>query len=342
MKIKNFVKLLYILSLMLLFSCGKKDDSKTDVGPDKKDSTVLVKKDSITGKEKISLKYQVRKGEKFYYKMTAKTSSIENSPETEGKDVKQENEMNYFYYKEVHDVDKSGIMTFIVKYDSINITAKMGEQTIKFNSNVNDTMRTNPAFIQYNSVINEPFFIRVTAEGEITDVYGLEKIYENLFKALGDTLKEDEKETIKQSFGKESIKEILQQEYQLFPKQEMSVDSSWIKSYNTQVLFFEVQNDAKYVLKGIEDKNNQKIANIEAVLNVEFKSKEVKEKGVKFKIENAETSGSGKISFNLNRGCIVNKETTTNLALHLLMSAQGQSAKSKQSVSTNLIVTLIN
>ena len=218
----------------------------------------------------------------------------------------------------------------------------MGEQKIKYNSNVNDTVKTNPAFIQYNAVMNEPFFMRVSPNGEITDLYGLEKIYDNLFKALGDTLKDEDKQTIKDTFGKESIKEIMQQEYQVFPKNDVMPDSSWQRSYNTQVLFFEVSNNAKYILKSVTDKDGIKSANIEAQLNVEFLSKEAKEQGVKFKIDKAETGGSGKITMNLNRGCITAKETNTNLNLELSLSAQGQSAKSKQTVSTSLNVVLLN
>ncbi len=63
---------------------------------------------------------------------------------------------------------------------------------------------------------------------------------------------------------------------------------------------------------------------------------------MKLHIENSETSGSGKIAFDLNRGCITNKETTTSLKLEMRMTAQGQSAKSEQTVVTNLNVNLLN
>jgi hypothetical protein len=343
MKFLFAVLIIYIISLPVFFltGCGKKNDDKTKTN-DSSNTTGLIKKDSVSGKQKVQLKYMVKKGDVFNYKMVAKTSTSENSPATEGKEVKQDNEINYYYNKEASDVDQSNIVTYKIKFDSINISSTMGSQNVKYNSNINDTIKSNPAFIQYNAVINEPFYMRVSQDGEITDVYGLEKIYDNLFKAFGDTLKEEDKAAIKESFGKESIKEILQQEYQIFPKQEVMVDSSWIKSYNTQILFFDVVNNAKYTLKGIEDKDNQKFANIEAVLNVEFMNKEATQKGMKIKIDNSETSGTGKVAFNLSKGCVKTKETTTALKLDLKLSAQGQSAKSLQSVTTNLNVTLLN
>ncbi len=336
-----FLNFILAALFVYIYGCGDKKDDKTNTNKDNK-TTDLIKKDSISGKEMVQLKYVVKKGDKFNYKMVAKTSNMEKSPATEDKEVKQDNEINYYYSKEVNDVDAGGIISYKINFDSINIASSMGEQSIKYNSNINDSIRQNPAFIQYNAVINNPFFIRVSPHGEITDVYGLEKIFEVLFKSLGDTLKEKDKQEIKQSFGEESIKEILQQEYQVCPSTPVAVDSNWTKSFNTTVLFFEVVNNAKYTLKSIEDKNGQKIANVEAALVVEFKNKEVKERGMQIKIENSETSGNGKIAINLNRGCIQYKETNTNLKLDLKLSAQGQTANSTQAVTTNLSVTLLN
>jgi len=343
---RHIMRKYFFLNFMLaalfiyVYGCGdKKDDKKTDGN---NNTTQFVKKDSITGKDVVTLKYVVNKGDKFYYKMVAKTSNMEKSPATENKEVKQDNEINYYYSKEADNVESSGIVSYKITFDSINISSSMGEQSIKYNSNVNDSVKLNPAFIQYNAVIANPFYIRVSPAGEITDVYGMEKIYEVLFKALGDTLKEKDKQEIKQSFGEESIKEILQQEYQVCPTTPVVMDSNWTKAFNTSVLFFEVVNNAKYTMKSVETKDGKQIANIEAALVVEFKNKEVKEQGMTVKVENAETSGSGKIALNLSRGCIQNKETMTNLKLDLKLSAQGQSANSTQAVTTNLTVTLLN
>lgn len=334
------LKVILAVLIVYVYGCGDKKDDKTN--KDNKTSTDLVKKDSVSGKDKLSLKYVVKKGDVFKYKMVAKTSNMEKSPATENKEVSQVNEINYFYTKEVNEVDGGGIISYKVTFDSITITSQMADQNIRYSSNVNDSIKQNPAFMQYNSVINNPFFIRVNPNGEISDVYGLEKVYETLFKSLGDTLKESDKQTIKEQFGEESLKEILQQEYQIAPKDPVAVDSNWTKSFSTAVLFFEVVNNAKYTLKSIESKDGQSLANVEALLNVEFKNKEVTEKGMKVAIENSETGGSGKITVNLSRGCVSFKETNTNLKLVLKLSAQGQTANSTQGVTTNLIVQLIN
>ncbi|MFI5144900.1 MAG: DUF6263 family protein [Ignavibacteria bacterium] len=340
---KAYLSIIFILIFSFIISCGKKEDKVTE-NKDSSSVANLIKKDPVSGKDKVVPKYIVKKGDKFSYKLTEKNTVTQKGTITENKEVSQSSENNYYYTKEVTDVDNAaGIISYKVQYDSIIMSAKMDTQEVAYNSNVKDTNNMNAALVKmYNSMVKEPFYIRVSQEGEITDVYGLEKIHENIFKALGDTLNDQEKAQVKDSFGKDAIKEVLQQEYQVFPKQEISVDSSWIRSYNTALSVFEVVNTAKYTLKSIENKNNQYIFNIDAGLNVEFLKKEVQEKGIKFVVENSETSGNGTIVFNFSKGCIQSKQTTTAVTLAVKMSSQGQSANNEQKVTSSTIVTLLN
>src|SRR5438876_11354447 len=142
MSFRNSIVFLLVSYFIFLIGCSKKDEKQVS-GSDT--TVILIKKDSVTGKDKIQLKYVVKKGDKLSYKMTAKTSTTENSPATEGKDVKQDNEINYFYTKDVQDVDKNGIITFKVQYDSIIIASSMDEKSVKYNSNLSDSVRNNPA-----------------------------------------------------------------------------------------------------------------------------------------------------------------------------------------------------
>ncbi len=333
---------IFVLSAIIFsIGCGKKDDSAID-GKTDSVAAQLITKDSVTGQEKVTLKYIVKKGDKFSYKLIAKTANSEKSPATNDKEMKQENVINYFYTKEVTEVDNSGIITYKTQFDSITINASLEGESISYNSNINDSNKNNPAFFQYNAVINEPFYLRVSPYGEITDVYGLEKVYENLFKSLGDTLKESEKATIKETFGRESIKEIMQQEYQICPKEEVITDSSWVKANSSAILFFETLNNAKYTFKGIEYKDNHAFANIESQLLVEFKNREAKEQGMKVTLVSSETTGTGKIQMDLSRGCVAYKQTDIVIKVQLKLSAGGQTANSDQGVETSLTVMLLN
>ncbi|MBK7446450.1 MAG: hypothetical protein IPJ45_10660 [Ignavibacteria bacterium] len=328
--------------------CGKKDEPVNDKSKDGSTTgTVnsdLVKKDDKGTKVTLALK--PKKGDILRYKMNAKTTSKENSPMTANKDMSSAQDINYYYTEEVNDVSSAGIITYKIKFDSINVLSSVSTSdssvSMIYNSNIKDSVYAKPDFIQYNSIMNEEFYARVSPNGEITETYGLEKVYENMFKALGDTLSMEQKESLKESFGKDAIKAVLQQQFQMFPEKEVYQDSSWTRSYETQILIFPVKNILSYKLKDIKTENNQTLLTIDADLSVDFIEKELKEKQMTYKVEDVKTGGKGNIVFNLTKGCTAKKETTTNIELGMKISAGGQSVKTTQNVLTELKVELLN
>jgi hypothetical protein len=322
--------------LITLHSCnkdgGKNDTTKTSGGN-------LIKGDRIT------LKMQPKKGEIFRYGMVAKTSTKENSPMTNKQDFTQDQTINYYYTQEVTDT-ANGVTTYKVTYDSIsvvfsNMTSKDSVQTVTYNSNVKDSMYSKAEFIQYNSIIKEPFNITVSPKGEIGDVYGLQKIYDKMFKAFGDTLKEADKQQVKESFGNEAIKSVLQQQFQIFPENEVVKDSAWTRSYDTQLLVFPGRNSLSYKITDIKTENGETILTIDADLSTTLLKDEMKDKNVTYKVENSAFNGKGIIHFNLTRGFVVKKETTTKIDLTLKLTGGGQSMESTQNVTTNMNVNIL-
>jgi hypothetical protein len=332
-----------IISILSLTSCSKKDD-KDNTGKDKKSSGDLIKKDEKG--EKVDLKLAPKVNDKFRYKMSAKTVSKETSPATMEREITSEQVMTYYYSQEVSEVSSVGVVTYKMKYDSIIISSKVlsGDTSIAqiYNSNVKDSIHSLPDFIQYNALVGQDFKLRVSALGEIYDVYELEKIHDNIFKALGDTLSPQDKATIKESMGTEAIKNIVQNQFQKFRGGDVYKDSSWTFSVETSLMVFPIKNVLNYKLKDLQVTNGDVMATIEANLGIDFISKEQKDKsGLNVKINDSKTGGTGSILFNLSRGCIVKKETTTSIALDLKISAKGQSAKSVQNLTTSLSVELL-
>jgi len=337
----GIIVLFLIVGLMTMASsCGKKDGTN-----DKdKSKSELLKKDEKG--EKVDLKLAPKVGDKFRYKMSAKTVSSEKSPATGDREITSEQNMIYYYSQEVSEISGTGVITYKMKYDSITIISKAATKdsaiTQTYNSNVKDSVHSMPDFIQYNALIGEDFKLRVSQNGEIYDVYELEKIHENIFKALGDTLSPQDKATIKESMGADALKSIIQNQYQKFRGGDVYKDSSWTFSVETSLLVFPIKNILNYKIKDFQVNKGELIVNIEANLGIDFISTEQKDKsGLTVKINDSKTGGTGLISFNLTRGCIVKKETNTNIMLDLKMSAKGQSAKSVQNLTTSLNVDLL-
>jgi len=344
--IKKGLAVFLCMTIVLISGCGEKNENKD--GKSKKEVSSSVNSDLIKKDEKgtrISLVKKKKKGEVFKYKMNAKTTSKEKGPMTEEKEVTSTQDIFYYYTEEVNDISSTGIITYKIKFDSISIMSTVSTSdsslSLKYNSNVKDSVYSKPDFIQYNSIMNEEFYARVSQTGEISEIYGMENIYENMFKSLGDTLTKEQKESLKESFGNDAVKAVLQQQFQMFPENEVYQDSTWTRSYETQILIFPVKNILSYKIKEIKDENNQITLAIEAELAVEFIEKELKDKSMNYKVEDSKTGGKGNINFNISKGCVTKKETNTNIDLNMKISAGGQSVKTFQNVMTELKVELL-
>lgn len=343
---KVIIVLLLIFSVFSISSCNKKNENNPEKSDTKNKSgsvSELIKTDDKG--QRANLKLQPKVGDLLRYKMIAKTNSSEKSVTTNNKEVLTGQEMVYFYTQEVIDVSESGYVTYKMKYDSIMITTKLesgdSTQTEVYNSNIKDDIHSKIDFVQYNALIGQYFKFRISPKGEIADVYELEKVHEGIFKALGDTLKPEDKSKIKESMGSDALKSIIQNQFQKFPEQEIYKDSTWSFSNETNLSIFPVKNILTYKLKDIQQSDKGTILEIEATLGIDFLKKEAREGELSIKVVNSEAGGEGTVKFNLTRGCVEKKETKTNIDMDMKLSARGQSAKSKQTLKTNLIVELL-
>ena len=348
-KFSNILKMLLVMLTAgaLLTGCGDKngkDGEGSKSGNSGSGSNAdLVTKDSVGTKASLVMKPQ--KGDVFRYKMKAITNSKEKSPMTKDTEISSTQDIDYYFSEEVSEVASTGIITYKIIFDSINIVSSMesGDSSVSFtyNSNIKDSIYSKPDFIQYNSIMNEEFFARVSPLGEVSEIYGLERVYENMYKALGDTLDDAQKESLRTSFGKEAIQAVLQQQFQIFPENAVYKDSSWTRSYDTQIMVFPVKNILSYKLIDLQNANKDNIVKIEADLAVEFTNKEVKDERMSYKVEEEKTGGKGTIEFNLSKGCLVSKQTGTNIDLSLKLSAGGQSVNTQHKVETKLNISLL-
>lgn len=342
-----FIILAIIIGTISFNSCNKKDDK--DKSTDKKTTSELIKKDDKG--EKVDLKLAPKANEKFRYKMTTKTTSVENSFMTGNREITSENINTFYYTQEVAEVSSSGVVTYKIKYDSISASYKISSKdssiSIQYNSNVKDSVYDMPSNILNNALIGQEFRMRVSQLGEILDVYELEKIHDNIFKAMGDTLKAQQKEALKESLDIVSeIKKISTNQFQKFAGGEIYKDSTWTFNQETSIPFlqitvFPVKNILEYKIKDLQITNGDVIVVIDASLGIDYINKEQKDKsGTKIVITESKPDGKGTIFYNLTKGCITKKETNTNIPIEAKISAKGQTVKAVQNTTTSLSIEL--
>jgi len=333
---------LAILIIFVFQSCqSKKQDDSNKTNDNSKNNAELVKQDDKG--QKVDLRYVPKSSEKFKYSLTEETFTVENSPDTKFKDEISEQKVNYYYAEDVAEISGTGVITYRVKFDSINISTKLSDQPQPqiYNSNVKDSIYNKPVYLQYNALIGQDFKMRVSAQGEIYDVYELEKIHDFIFKAFGDTLSPKDKENIKNLMGPEAIKNILQNQFQKFPLSEVYKDSSWVFNVESNLLVFPVKNVLSYKLADVKKENGDYICSIESTLGIDFIQTEQKDNQLTLKIIDSKAGGSGKVSFDASKGCIVSKKTNMNINIEIRLSAKGQSAISKQNLTKAYTIALL-
>ena len=113
----------------------------------------------------------------------------------------------------------------------------------------------------------------------------------------------------------------MAQIFRILPKHNVGIDSLWTNTYISQIGVFEVTNTAKYKLTGFEKLDDERLAVIDAGLDIKSKGKEkATEKGINYEFKKPEATGSGTIYFNINKGCIEKSKTTTTLKMSLKMN----------------------
>ncbi len=324
---------MFTVSMVSMMSCGDNENNGTTGG---KNSDLYIKDDAG---ERVKLVLKPTEGDTLRYKMVAKTTATETLPTPQGdQEVKSSEDITYYYTQIVDRVEES-IVTYKVKFDSVqavtSITSQDSSLSVTYNSNVQDSIHNMAQFVKYNSIIGENFYVRVSAQDSVLELYGMEKIYDKISANSGDTLREEGKMILK-----ESLKSELQQQFQKFPvNNEIARDSSWGLSYETNLMVFPAKNILNYKLVDItKNENGDVLITLDASLTLELIKKEVSDQNQKLSVNSVNATGTGKVVINLTQGYTVSKQTQTNVDLDMKISAGGQSADPKQSLQTNLTI----
>jgi hypothetical protein len=338
---KGLILFAVLIAGILLFNgCQKSGEQKSDV----KQNADLIVKDSAG--EKITLKMRPKTGDVFRYKLHIEQNGSESSSLNKGNEIKNYQIMDLYFINEVMEINEAGIITYKVRYDSIMVNVgasnKDTSYSLTYNSNVKDSVYKKSDFITFNTLIGNDFRVRVSPLGEVTTIYDLEKIQNIIYKEYGDTLETDEKEIVKKSL-EDQLKELTQTQYQMFPEKEVKKDSTWTSVQQTVLGSFPVENILNYTVTSIEEKENGYIIGLKAGLDFKILENTFREKttGINYKLEDVKGGGSGKIQFNLTRGCIESKETEKSLSATITASLKGQTATSAKTDVIKLKLELL-
>jgi hypothetical protein len=323
------------VSILLLAGCGKNAGNKPAAIDSKNkysfDSTDIKTTPASNPNESFQFVYKFEKGKKYNYRLTTITN--DNQLMKADTVIKQDSKQSIIYLFTLSGVSSDqDAMEMECNISSIKIDAQDGRQSVKYESGKADSLNK-VKFSNYEALINNPFSVRVNKNGEVLEIFRVDKIVNKILALnhLKDSVNAEQKSRIKRDFSEGALKQLMMQVFREFPNRSFAKDSSWSKPQPAQkVLSFETTATNKYKVAGLEMLGNNKLAVIDASLETTFTGQsKINQGGVSYNIRKPVTSTEGKIYFNLTNGLLQKSKTRTKVDFYMELEANTPKGKKK-------------
>ncbi|OLP17634.1 hypothetical protein BST81_15025 [Leptolyngbya sp. 'hensonii'] len=170
----------------------------------------------------------------------------------------QQQSVNQFvamgYSFKVLDVDKDGVMTVQVTYDSVQFKQSGATGTIEYDS-TKDAKSTNPLTLGFSALVGKSFSMKIRPDGGVQDIQGADALINDMIKALKipeGPLKDALMGNMKDQFGDQALKEMMERSLNIYPTQPVKVGDSWQKKV-TMTKGFPIIMDTTWTLKELKN-----------------------------------------------------------------------------------------
>jgi len=341
--------ILIILTGLLIFGCGEKNDQQKNEEQSDTfafDTTDIKASPVDNPHEAFYMRYKLKKGESYNFRLTAISTddqTITSTDTTLSQSLKQTVVYNMQFIPS--SIDSDSTMELDAVITSIKMDGTLGNESVYYQSDVTLDSADISKYAQYESLIRNPFEIRVSKVGELLDLFRTDKIVNKLLDIRGytDSLKSEEKAALKNDISEGLLKPLLSQVFRKLPIEKVAKDSTWkVEQPVNQLMVFQVQNTSLYKITGIESLNGDLIADINAGLESKITGKnKLTDRGVNYEFNKPVTSGDGKIYFNLNKGLVQKTKLKTSAILSFDMESRGQKGSKKEVVTNTNILEYI-
>jgi len=344
----KFKTIVIIVLSLFLSSCSKNNKENQKEETDELISTISEADTSYKETiQKKSLRYNLRHGDKFQYKISTKSSSDQliSMDSTTVLNINQK--ANYIIDFETINILNDTIYEFQVQITKIFAKAWSDKESREFNSekNFSDTS-SSEVFNEYRAILRNPFKSKISNLGQIIDIYSTEKIikdYLKLIKKEKEATDEDRK-IMTQALVDGSLKPLLKNIFKTLPQQEAALDLEWREITQTKMMTFDVKNIARYRIAKLYKSKKYELAAVESNLKATFEGNNIVEQNdLRYIFETPVIKGTGSYIFNFDRGLIMTSKTSS----LILTAFKIQSLKSptfnskKESLNTETLIELL-
>jgi hypothetical protein len=338
-----------ILTGLLIYGCGKQENENKPVEQKNQfayDTTDIKANPVENPNQLFYLRYKLEKGKNYGFRLTViskddQTISSKDTTMSQGIDQTMVYNINF----RPTEIDADSTMEMEATITSIKLDGTFGDQQVRYESGTTKDSADIVKYAQYESLVNNPFDVRVSKLGELLDIFRTDRIVNKLLDIRGyaDSLKTEEKATLKNDINEGVLKPMISQVFRKVPETRVSKDSTWkIEQAATQLMVFQAKNTSIFTITGVEDLDGNLIADIKAGLKTDLSGKnKMSDRGVNYEFQKPVTSGGGKIYFNVSKGFVQKTKISTSVSLSFNMESQGQKGTKKEVIANTNILEYI-
>lgn len=336
-----------LLAQLFTIGCGSEDKKADPMSSDSISTSETVFTNPVQINDGVNLLYDLNKGTTLKYKMHNYNKSQQSIIADSTMSQSMVQEIEYFFTVKIKDKEESGNLTIDFVCDQIKAKGEssLGEKLNYDSKNPPADSLERKKYMNFDVIVGADFSARISSTGEIIDIFKTDKILDKIISGAPQQPTSTEKAQLRNDIQQAVLKPLIQQIFKNTTDKKMNIDSSWTLNYPSQISVFEMDNSAQYKLKNFYEKDDSRIAEIDAALTVKAKGKtEFSESGVNYNFEKPKTSGSGKLFFDLDRNCIKRAESNVSFELALKMKEvkTGKEAKRIDKVETRNVTVLLN
>ncbi len=336
-----------MLPFLLFIGCGGDSKQEYPINEDSTSISEMTLSTPVQIDDGVFLLYDVKKGSTFRYKMRNYNKSIQSIIADTTMSQSMTQDIEYYFTVKVNDKDESGNLSldFFCERIKAKGESSLGEKLTYDSKTPPTDSLEKQKYMNFEVLVGVDFAARISSTGEILDIFKTDKILEKIVKEAPKEPTAAEKAQLRSDIQQAVIRPLVQQIFKSTTSKKMNIDSSWTLNYPSQISVFEMENIAQYKLKNFYEKDDSKLAEIDAHLTVKSKGKsEFSEGGVNYNFEKPKTSGSGKLFFDLDRKCIKRSESDVSFELTLKMKEvkTGKEAKRIDKIETRNVTELLN
>jgi hypothetical protein len=204
------------------------------------------------GAEKITLGLHLKAGQTFHM-VTTIESNLTQTIMGQEMVATSTNGMGYTY--EIQQVADDGTATCKVTYNSVQVKMSMGGFDMQYDS-TKPAAGSSPMIKPFTALVGQSFSMRISPAGRVTDVQGVEAIYEKMLKDLelpDESMRGMVEQQVKEQFGAESIRETMEQMIGVgTPDGGVDVGDSWVRRAS-MARPYPMSLESKFTLKERKD-----------------------------------------------------------------------------------------